>query len=83
VSKLTSVNASAVTILRRRRRGSTMAIPKKMFEEAQMVRRVRAYLSGLEATEDEVRLAEMSNQCEGPGRLSFLRHITNTCMQTF
>lgn len=71
VNKFTSISASAVAVLRRRQRGgggvgATMALPRKMFEEAQMVRRVRAYLTSFVPLDDETKLAEMSNQCEPP-----------------
>lgn len=38
-----------------------------MYEETQMVRKVRAYLSSYKAIEDENALDEMSNRCEPPG----------------
>lgn len=40
---------------------------KKMYEEAQMVRKVRAYLASYKLVEDENQLAEMSNCCEPLG----------------
>ncbi|KAJ8934803.1 hypothetical protein NQ318_015234 [Aromia moschata] len=39
--------------------------PKKMFEESQMVRRVKAYLNNLQVETDEAKLHEMSLECEG------------------
>ena len=70
VNKFASISTSAVAMLRQKQRGSTIHIPKKMFEEAQMARRVRAYLTGPHSpTEDEARLAELSNQCEPPGMI--------------
>ena len=59
-----SMSASAVATLRRKRRHSTVPNPKKMFEEAQMTRRVRAYLQNMEIIEDESKLNELSLQCE-------------------
>ncbi|XP_048763340.1 rap guanine nucleotide exchange factor 2-like isoform X8 [Ostrea edulis] len=48
----------------RNRRGSTLPNPKKMYEEAQMVRRVKSYLSNIKVIYDEDKLREMSYQCE-------------------
>ncbi|XP_070185969.1 rap guanine nucleotide exchange factor 2-like isoform X2 [Littorina saxatilis] len=50
------------------RRGSALPNPKKMYEEAQMVRKARSYLSTMPANINEEELAEMSNQCEAPAR---------------
>lgn len=36
-----------------------------MFEESQMVRRVKAYLNNLQVITDETKLHEMSLECEG------------------
>lgn len=36
-----------------------------MFEESQMVRRVKAYLNNLQVVTDEAKLHEMSLECEG------------------
>ena len=36
--------------------------------QAQMVRKVRSYLSTMPANINEEELAEMSNQCEAPGK---------------
>lgn len=41
-----------------------MPNPKKMFEESQMVRRVKAYLNNLQVVTDEAKLHEMSLECE-------------------
>ena len=40
--------------------------PKKMYEEAQMVRRVKAYLNKMTIIEDEDKLLQMSYECEPP-----------------
>ncbi|KAL8565056.1 hypothetical protein ACOMHN_003432 [Nucella lapillus] len=65
-----STLVSGMATLRRtkNRRGSTLPNPKKMYEEAQMVRRVRSYLSTMPANTNEEELAEISNQCEPPAR---------------
>ncbi|KAL5018416.1 hypothetical protein ScPMuIL_004138 [Solemya velum] len=61
---------SGMATMKRTKNRRVSAIPnaKKMFEEAQMVRRVRAYLSTLSIISDEDKLKEMSNQCEIPAR---------------
>ncbi|XP_060082252.1 rap guanine nucleotide exchange factor 6-like isoform X3 [Ylistrum balloti] len=48
------------------RRGSAVPNAKKMYEEAQMVRRVKSYLSNMKVITDEEKLKEMSHQCEAP-----------------
>lgn len=51
--------------VKRRKKSAQAPNPKKMFEEAQMVRRVKAYLNNLKVVADETRLHEMSLECEG------------------
>ena len=46
------------------RRASTLPNARKIYEEAQMTRRVKSYLSNLPSTKDEDRLADLSNSCE-------------------
>ncbi|XP_071952178.1 rap guanine nucleotide exchange factor 6-like isoform X2 [Antedon mediterranea] len=46
------------------KRGSTFLNPKKMWEEAQMARRVRLYLSNMHVITDESELRELSLKCE-------------------
>ncbi|XP_064621148.1 rap guanine nucleotide exchange factor 6-like isoform X4 [Lineus longissimus] len=58
--------ASVATMRRKSRRASTIPNPKKMYEEAQMVRRVKTYLSNLTVIFDEEKLKELSHQCEAP-----------------
>ncbi|ESO87122.1 hypothetical protein LOTGIDRAFT_107273 [Lottia gigantea] len=60
---------SGVATLKRTkiRRGSTVPNPKKMYEEAQMVRRVKSYLSNINVIIDEDELKVLSNTCEVPG----------------
>ncbi|KAK3711003.1 hypothetical protein RRG08_009593 [Elysia crispata] len=64
-----SALVSGMTTLKRtkNRRGSALPNAKKMYEEAQMVRRVRSYLSNMPVSEED-KLAELSNQCEAPLR---------------
>ncbi|XP_067139953.1 rap guanine nucleotide exchange factor 2-like isoform X2 [Centruroides vittatus] len=57
----TTTNAATV---KRRKKSSTQLNPKKMFEEAQMVRRVKAYLANLKITTNEDQLHAMSLECE-------------------
>ncbi|KAL4239412.1 hypothetical protein ACF0H5_000227 [Mactra antiquata] len=50
------------------RRASTIPNARKMYDEAQMIRRVKSYLSNLPSIRDEEKLAELSNQCEPPAK---------------
>ncbi|CAH1794604.1 unnamed protein product [Owenia fusiformis] len=61
-----SSSISAVATMRRKRRASTLPNPKKMYEEAQMVRRVKCYLQHRKVDEDESNLADQSNVLEPP-----------------
>ncbi|CAL1529208.1 unnamed protein product [Lymnaea stagnalis] len=63
-----SALVSGMTTLKRtkNRRGSALPNAKKMYEEAQMVRRVRSYLSNMPSISDEEKLGELSNLCEPP-----------------
>lgn len=60
----------------RNRRGSTLPNPKKMYEEAQMVRRVKSYLSNIKVIYDEDKLREMSYQCEPDNKGVLVNNIT-------
>lgn len=53
--------------VKRRKKSSNVPNPKKMFEEAQMVRRVKAYLNRMHVETDEDRLHALSLECEGAG----------------
>ncbi|XP_054711179.1 rap guanine nucleotide exchange factor 2-like [Uloborus diversus] len=65
---MASLNSFATTTnaatAKRRKKSSAQPNPKKMFEEAQMVRRVKAYLSNLKVVTDEDQLHSMSVDCE-------------------
>ncbi|XP_017778513.1 PREDICTED: rap guanine nucleotide exchange factor 2 isoform X3 [Nicrophorus vespilloides] len=50
--------------VKRRKKSAAAPNPKKMFEESQMVRRVKTYLNNLQVVTNEVRLHEMSLECE-------------------
>lgn len=52
--------------VKRRKKSAAMPHPKKMFEEAQMVRRVKAYLSNMKVLPDEEQLRQMSLEVEPP-----------------
>ncbi|XP_067932600.1 rap guanine nucleotide exchange factor 2-like isoform X2 [Watersipora subatra] len=68
-SNLQAGNVSGVVTIRRKKRTSALIHhPRKMFEEAQMARRVRAYLANLVVIDDEEKLNEMSIQCEGKAK---------------
>uniref|UniRef100_T1J310 Rap guanine nucleotide exchange factor 2 n=1 Tax=Strigamia maritima TaxID=126957 RepID=T1J310_STRMM len=63
MNQLTMGGANIATF-KRRKKSTTVPNPKKMFEEAQMVRRVKAYLSNLKVIIDEEQLHQMSLDCE-------------------
>ncbi|XP_049818737.1 rap guanine nucleotide exchange factor 6 isoform X4 [Aethina tumida] len=58
-------HAQGQTTVKRRKKSTAAPNPKRMFEESQMVRRVKAYLNNLQVETDEARLDEMSLECEG------------------
>ncbi|XP_030243017.1 rap guanine nucleotide exchange factor 2 isoform X2 [Drosophila navojoa] len=60
-----AANAGQATI-KRRKKSTAAPNPKKMFEEAQMVRRVKAYLNSLKILSDEDLLHKLSLECEPP-----------------
>ncbi|XP_055689936.1 rap guanine nucleotide exchange factor 2 isoform X2 [Lutzomyia longipalpis] len=53
--------------VKRRKKSTAAPNPKKMFEEAQMVRRVKAYLNNMKVTTDEDALHALSAECEPSG----------------
>ena len=65
-SAFTGSSVNAVATLRRKRRQSSIINAKKIYDEAQMVRRVRAYLQNLNVIEDEAQLVNLSQLCEPP-----------------
>ncbi|CAA9998648.1 unnamed protein product, partial [Nesidiocoris tenuis] len=66
LNQLTTGNSQQGAATVKRRKKSTAAPnPKKMFEEAQMVRRVKAYLNKMRVVTDEEKLHELSLECEG------------------
>lgn len=50
--------------VKRRKKSTATPNPKKMFEESQMVRRVKAYLNNMRVTTDEDALHQLSLECE-------------------
>lgn len=67
MNQLTAGGQYLATVNRnRRKKASGLPNPKRMFEEAQMVRRVKAYLNNMKIITDEDRLHQMSNECEPP-----------------
>lgn len=50
--------------VKRRKKSAAQPNPKKMFEEAQMVRKVKAYLNNIQIIKDEEKLHVMSLECE-------------------
>ncbi|KAG7176473.1 Rap guanine nucleotide exchange factor 2-like [Homarus americanus] len=68
-SALISLNQMAggghqIATVKRRKKSTAAPDKKKMYEEAQMVRRVKAYLSRMNIITDEERLRNMSYECE-------------------
>ncbi|XP_055593445.1 rap guanine nucleotide exchange factor 2 isoform X2 [Uranotaenia lowii] len=53
--------------VKRRKKSTAAPNQKKMFEEAQMVRRVKAYLNNMNVTTDEDELHKLSLECEQQG----------------
>ncbi|KAF4533090.1 hypothetical protein B566_EDAN003810 [Ephemera danica] len=53
--------------VKRRKKSTATPNPKKMFEEAQMVRRVKAYLNQMKVMTDEEQLHKLSLECEPAG----------------
>ncbi|XP_055644439.1 rap guanine nucleotide exchange factor 2 isoform X2 [Toxorhynchites rutilus septentrionalis] len=53
--------------VKRRKKSTAAPNPKKMFEEAQMVRRVKAYLNNMKVITDEDELHKLSLECEQQG----------------
>lgn len=50
--------------MKRRKKSTAVPNQKKMFEEAQMVRRVKAYLANMKVITDEEKLHALSTDCE-------------------
>ena len=67
MNQLTAGGQYLATVNRNRRKKTHgVPNPKRMFEEAQMVRRVKAYLNNMRIITDEERLHQMSLECEPP-----------------
>lgn len=62
-----AVGASGQATVKRRKKSAAAPNPKKMFEEAQMVRRVKAYLNNIKVITDEDNLHQFSLECEQSG----------------
>merc|ERR1711963_1309524 len=66
MNQLTTGGQNLATVNRRRKKQQGVPNPKRMFEEAQMVRRVKAYLKNMKVITDEEKLLAMSMECEPP-----------------
>ncbi|GAB0092081.1 rap guanine nucleotide exchange factor 2 [Sergentomyia squamirostris] len=66
-SNLLSANTAGQATVKRRKKSTAAPNPKKMFEEAQMVRRVKAYLNNMKVITDEDALHALSLECEPSG----------------
>ncbi|KAL5018419.1 hypothetical protein ScPMuIL_004141 [Solemya velum] len=75
---------SGMATIKRLKNRTASNIPnaKKMFEEAQMVRRVQAYLNNLSIISDEDKLKELSNQCETPVHVPVRRQEQSPSVST-
>lgn len=62
-----AASASGQATVKRRKKSAAAPNPKKMFEEAQMVRRVKAYLNNIKVITDEDSLHQLSLECEQSG----------------
>ncbi|XP_067008888.1 rap guanine nucleotide exchange factor 2 [Anabrus simplex] len=60
-------NQPGAATVKRRKKSTAQPNPKKMFEEAQMVRRVKAYLNNMRVITDENELDVLSLKCEPSG----------------
>lgn len=65
-SNINSTNTYLIgaATVKRRKKSTAAPNPKKMFEEAQMVRRVKAYLNNIKVVTDEDLLQNYSIECE-------------------
>ncbi|XP_065348320.1 rap guanine nucleotide exchange factor 2 isoform X2 [Cloeon dipterum] len=66
MNQMTAGSQQQAATVKRRKKSTAAPNPKKMFEEAQMVRRVKAYLNNLRVITDEERLQHLSLECEPP-----------------
>ncbi|XP_049804195.1 rap guanine nucleotide exchange factor 2 isoform X2 [Schistocerca nitens] len=62
-----TTNQQGAATVKRRKKSTAQPNPKRMFEEAQMVRRVKAYLNNMRVITDEERLHALSMECEPSG----------------
>lgn len=75
MSNLTQQYTGSATV-KRRKKSAAAPNPKKMFEEAQMVRRVKAYLNNMKVITDEDKLHSLSMECEPHGHGSAPNTVT-------
>lgn len=66
ISNIASVATGQATV-KRRKKSAAAPNPKKMFEEAQMVRRVKSYLNNIKVISEEDNLHQLSMECEQNG----------------
>lgn len=64
VTSSNTIHLPGQTTVKRRKKSTAAPNPKKMFEEAQMVRRVKAYLNNMRVITDEDALHIRSLECE-------------------
>ncbi|XP_059092785.1 rap guanine nucleotide exchange factor 2-like isoform X1 [Tigriopus californicus] len=79
MNQLTAGGQYLATVNRnRRKKNGGVPNPKRMYEEAQMVRRVKAYLNNMKVITNEEKLHQMSLECEPPSGGGIL---SNSSMQ--
>ncbi|XP_040575322.1 rap guanine nucleotide exchange factor 2 isoform X3 [Lepeophtheirus salmonis] len=66
MNQLSTGGQHLATVNRRRKKTTGLPNPKRMFEEAQMVRRVKSYLKNMRVVIEEEALHRMSLECEPP-----------------
>jgi hypothetical protein len=66
VAAAQDTRSRTTTTGKRRKKSQGPPNPKKMYEEANMIRKVKAYLHKLSVETDENRLFKMSCECESP-----------------
>ncbi|KAK3863195.1 hypothetical protein Pcinc_031004 [Petrolisthes cinctipes] len=64
LNQMASGGGNQIATVKRRKKSTAAPDKKKMYEEAQMVRRVKAYLSRMSIIFDEEQLRSMSLECE-------------------
>eukprot|EP00096_Caligus_rogercresseyi_P009497 TRINITY_DN3238_c0_g2_i1.p1 TRINITY_DN3238_c0_g2~~TRINITY_DN3238_c0_g2_i1.p1 ORF type:complete len:1352 (+),score=489.49 TRINITY_DN3238_c0_g2_i1:114-4058(+) len=78
MNQLSTGGQHLATVNRRRKKTTGLPNPKRMFEEAQMVRRVKSYLQNMRVITEEHCLHKMSLECEPPPGGHPLQHTLSS-----